>query len=87
MWLGPFWFAVELAPITIVVSLLRLNIVYTMLTIVFYEFVMNAAVFAFAPWNYGEFMALVIFIPWNFVFQLPIWAVTLLVLRLSRCGI
>jgi len=77
--LGPFWFAVELAPITVVVALLRVNVVYAAMTVLFYEVIMNVVLSTYFPWNWGGFVAAVINMPWNFSFQIPVYGLTWLI--------
>ena len=76
-----FWSAVALAPITVVIALLRVKLQYAALVVLVYQVIMNAAVFAFARWNIGEFTGLVTQIPLNFAMQIPVWGLTRLVAR------
>jgi hypothetical protein len=79
-----FWFGIELWPITIAITLLRVEPPLAILTIVLFELLMTASVFAFEPWNQGEAFGLFIgFLP-DLLLQLPVWLVTYLALRLTR---
>jgi hypothetical protein len=81
---GPFWFAVELAPITIALTLLRVNLGWAMLAIFAYEVIMNAAEVVFPPAGYGVRVATVLNFPLNYVLQVPVWALTWLAVRAVR---
>ena|GEM_PF-2878781 len=86
---GPFWFAVVLIPITIVVALLRVRPFYAALTIAMYLIVMCIANVAIDWWSngyltYGLLLANAINFWWNFWLQLPVWALTWLAITATR---
>lgn len=79
--LGPFWFGLELVPITIALALLRIKPGLAALIIFFYQLLTSFGTFAFEPGNLGEFMAIAIFFGWNFALQVLIWILTRLIMN------
>jgi hypothetical protein len=84
--LGPFWVAVILAPITVVATALRFNLGLLLLTLLFYEIVINVEYLLMAPTNLMAMFSQMTMFGWNFILQLPVWGLTLLVLKLTRSG-
>ena len=85
--LGPFWFAIELAPITMALVLLRVNPGYAAFTILFYEIIMNAAEVVFEPIYGGGYrlhVGMIVAFPFNYALQLPVWGLTWLAVRAVR---
>jgi len=76
------WAGIVLAPITIVVALLRLKAVYSILIIFVFAVFISSSVFAFSPFNFGEFMGLAINLLPTLALQIPVYLFTLLLARL-----
>ena len=77
----PFWFGVQLVPITIALALLRINIGYSLLIAVVYQLAMYITEFVGAPPGYWMFIVTTQF-PLNLGMQVPIWGVTRLIAKL-----
>lgn len=77
------WFGIELWPVTIVVTLLRINPVRSVVVIVVYEIVAMAAAWAFFGWNGGEAFGLFWSLMPNLFVQLPVWLLTFLVYKMA----
>jgi len=81
--LGPFWFAVEVAPITIAVTLLRVNAIYAVITLAAYLIVMNVVELSFEAWRLSLLFAMIT-TPVNLMLQIPVWGLTWLAIRGAR---
>jgi len=77
------WFGIELWPVTIVVTLLRISPVRSVVVIVVYEIVAMAAAWAFFGFNGGEAFGLFSTLIPDLILQLPVWLLTLLVLKMA----
>jgi len=84
MMLGPFWFGVALAPITVAVTLFRSNPAAAVLTLIAYVVIMNVAQLAFEGWNTVMLIPMIANMPFTFALQLPVWGLTYLVARVLR---
>jgi hypothetical protein len=86
MLLGPLWFGIELAPITVAVVLLRLRSEQAIVVVFAFFVVMNVAQLVFEPFNVGVVLAMVINTPLSLALQVPVWALASIVLKLSNLG-
>jgi len=84
---GPFWFAVQLIPITIAVTLLRLQAGYAVIAVVVYAIIMNVAQLTFLAGggkSYTLPMIMAINTTLDLVLQLPVWWLTSLTTKVKR---
>ena len=75
------WFGIELSPITIIATALRLEPLRSIAAIVAYLVLMEAAVFLFTPFNMAEAIGLFTGFGLNIAFQVPVWLLTWLIVR------
>ena len=86
MLLGSWWYGIELAPITIVVVLLRLRSEYAIVAVIVLFVVMNVAQFAFEPFNAALFLSMVSNTPICLALQVPVWGLTAIAVKLAHRG-
>jgi hypothetical protein len=77
-----FWPGIELWPITIVATSLRLDAWRFVVVLLAYEALLCFAIFGFEGWNLIEGIGLAIRLGPNLILQVPIWALTAVIVRL-----
>lgn len=85
---GPFWFAVELAPITVAVVLLRVQPIAAVFTVWAYYVLMNLTQVASEPSDYrfALLLTMVGHAPFAFILQIPVFGLAVLVRKIIPRG-
>ncbi len=86
MLFGPFWFAVEATPITIAVVLLRLRPEQAIIVVFACLVVMSVAQYVFESFNVPLFLNTVVLTPFCLALQVPVWALTSLIVKFAHRG-
>ncbi|HET9342946.1 MAG TPA: hypothetical protein VFO25_08535 [Candidatus Eremiobacteraceae bacterium] len=81
-----FWLGIELWPITIVVTALRLSALRSILVITGYLVLLSIAMLAFSGWNMGEAIGLFINFGPNLGLQLPVALLTWFAVKMIARG-
>jgi len=84
MLLGPLWYGIELAPITVAVVLLRLRSEQAMGAALAFLVVMNVTQLVTEPISISVFLATLSNTPICLALQVPVWALTSIVVRLTH---
>ncbi len=84
MLLGPFWFGIALAPITVAVVLLRLRSEQAIVAVVGFFVAMNVTQLVSEQLNVAVFLAFNT--PFCLALQVPVWALTSIVVKLADRG-
>lgn len=84
--LGPFWYAIELAPITVAAVLLRLRFELAIVAVFALFVVMNIAQLIFEPFNAALILSMVGNTPICLILQVPVWALASIVVKLADRG-
>jgi hypothetical protein len=84
MLLRPLYTGVVLAPITIVLTAPRLKPAYGLVAMLAYGIIMTVAIFIFEGFDFITALGTFAVLPFNYLLQVPIWGLTLLVMFLIR---